>query len=402
MYVHEVTDQKWVAPHITRNHHVYHRFNSSIVHLSDNLFVVCYRCFVPDIKYLDRRIKTSAHVWNHGWDYKLEQPIITLVNITQNWGFGGVVIKTLKELTLKGKDGTIDGILNDYRIEDCRVWKHNGKIFISGSLADWYDRGGEALHHVLTEDTDIRRCLNDDCFSVMQFMGELDISTSEQLLGSKHVCLKNMWFPCVHHKHTYVLSPLGVMEKNWVYWSREKRLFVSYSVTPHVVFETISGRRGDLSSVNCDKVSSTKSALDDVKTYKGVKLVFRGGSNAIKLQSGEFMAVGHSVLSDTRIPGSQGRRHELEKTYLMFFYTFDADPPHKLNRVSDSFLPLSDYNVVFPCGVTNAPGGGFLVSYGEGDVDNNILHITTKDLNRVLYKVADLKTRKYELHEGIL
>ena len=73
----------------------------------------------------------------------------------------------------------------------------------------------------------------------------------------------------------------------------------------------------------------------------------------------------------------------------------------KIKRVTDSFLPQSDYDVVFPCGVTKAYGN-ILIAYGEGDAFNKILQITSAKLKEILYDVEELKTREYKLVDNLL
>ena len=120
MNVINVNGQKWIDKKITKNKRVYHRFNSSIIHLEKDKYIIVYRCFVPDINYINRRIMKSAHVWKNGWDFALEKPILSLVSINKNKD-GKMKINTLKELEIVGGD-FLNTILEFCRIEDCRVW----------------------------------------------------------------------------------------------------------------------------------------------------------------------------------------------------------------------------------------------------------------------------------------
>ena len=300
-------------------------------------YLMIYRCFVPDIKYLNRRNMDSAHVWESSWDFALEEPIVSLVSITKN-NNGKVKINTLKELEIKGGD-LLSVILNYSRVEDCRIWKFNKKIFISGSILNWY--GDEGVNKMMLEklfdkDTEMRRCWKNfrKCDNVLQFVGELDITTPSKFLNSKHVHLKNMTFPCLNNQLTYNPSSLGIYEKNWSYWNKGNQLFMSYSVTPHTIFKIFDKQmlktgEDSIKNTRCKKLYTTKCALDTVKTYKNKKISFRLGSPSIKLNKDEFLSIGHSVLSSKKIPQTPGRKRSLGKVYLMFVYTFDAKPPHQ-------------------------------------------------------------------------
>lgn len=151
-------------------------------------------------------------------------------------------------------------------------------------------------------------------------------------------------------------------EKNWVPFEDDGTLFLSQSISPHRVMQPIFG---------------TGACLLAYETSPNVVWdwgVLRGGSPAL-LVDGEYLAFFHSCINFPSIY-SKGKK---TLHYMMGAYTFSADPPYTLTRISPEpivgknfYHGRNDYtlwkplHVVFP--------GGFIydddyiwVVYGRQD-----------------------------------
>jgi predicted GH43/DUF377 family glycosyl hydrolase len=151
-------------------------------------------------------------------------------------------------------------------------------------------------------------------------------------------------------------------EKNWVPFSYNDSLFLSYSIHPHrVILPKTSGA--------CDFLFETEpSVIWDFG-------IIRGGTPAI-LVDGEYLAFFHSSVWNP----AAGRY-----IYSMGAYTFSARPPFQLTRISS--LPIShpdfystptneltNSHVIFPSGLI-VNGSKIQVSYGENDGAIKVIEI---------------------------
>lgn len=159
-------------------------------------------------------------------------------------------------------------------------------------------------------------------------------------------------------------------EKNWVPFDYNHKLYLSYSINPHVI---LSPSPEGICSIHY-KTSP------QISTDFGI---IRGGTPAV-LVDGEYLAFFHSVLNGV---------------YSMAAYTFEASPPFHLTRISPHVFvhpdfysspksnPISNNNVVFPAGIV-VEDDRILVSYGENDVAIKVLEIDKKLLFESLQPVA--------------
>ena len=192
----------------------------------------------------------------------------------------------------------------------------------------------------------------------------------------------------LHNGNNYSLStPLKLIyeekyhtqywQKNWIAFEWNKTLLISYTLDPH---EILYANLLDGACYHCYRTSPSLNW--DLGTL-------RGSTPPLKVD-GEFLAFFHSSII-TESPYSDGE--ELWH-YFMGAYTFSADPPFKITKitpfpiVTDKFYTKSNYykKVVFP--------GGFVVSkehiyvaYGKDDCEIWIAKINKNALKKALKPV---------------
>ncbi len=174
-------------------------------------------------------------------------------------------------------------------------------------------------------------------------------------------------------------------EKNWVPFNFKENLLVAYSLTPHLIFKP------SMSLGECTTVSSTTSVFN----WNWGEL--RGGTPAL-LDGEEYIAFFHSSI-DMESVHSKGKKIQ---HYFMGAYTFAAQPPFQITRVSPEpivgkkFYHGPEYptwkpvRVVFPMGLM-IDSQYFWVSYGRQDFEIWVAKIDKKGLYNSLVPCAEVK-----------
>jgi peptidoglycan/LPS O-acetylase OafA/YrhL len=141
-------------------------------------------------------------------------------------------------------------------------------------------------------------------------------------------------------------NPKG-MEKNWIAFRHEEKLYFVYSIEPHVI---VNVRATDGACVEQYKTSSKQ--LKEVSQHV---FAIRGSATAVRYSDGEFLAIFH-----TSGPLSG---------YSSCLYTFQAQPPFMVLRISKP-LPLHMHS--FPSSLV-VHSNKVLVGYGEADQTSRVL-----------------------------
>jgi predicted GH43/DUF377 family glycosyl hydrolase len=176
-------------------------------------------------------------------------------------------------------------------------------------------------------------------------------------------------------------------EKNWVPFDFEENLLMGYSINPHVILYPL------LRSGVCCTVASTSATID----WPWGEL--RGGTPAL-LVDGEYLAFFHS----SNAMFSKQSRGKKAQHYFMGAYTFSAQPPFELTRISPSpIVGKNFYNgkayqtwkpylqVVFPGGIV-ADKTSIYVAYGRQDHEIWIARLDKEELYKSMIPVNS-KTR---------
>jgi predicted GH43/DUF377 family glycosyl hydrolase len=162
--------------------------------------------------------------------------------------------------------------------------------------------------------------------------------------------------------------PHILWQKNWNPFVWNNTLLLSYSLNPHEVLLP------DLNTGLCNPVYETGKAIS-------WNLGPLRGSGQALLVDGEYLAFFHSgIITDSPVGGNMWH-------YFMGAYTFSAEPPFGLTKVSAApidapgFYLYSNFNkrVVYPGGFVRK-GSTIYVAYGKDDSE---AWIATIDLNNL-------------------
>lgn len=161
-------------------------------------------------------------------------------------------------------------------------------------------------------------------------------------------------------------------EKNWVPFEYNEKLYLSYTIDPHVVITPYN-------EGICKEVC--RSTATGLQWNWGT---LRGGTPAVFVDD-QYLGFFHS---------SKSGRNKV-RYYYIGAYTFEARPPFRLTAISSKPLehrdfyttpktPLTSAKVLFPCGIV-AKENTIYVSYGENDGGIKVLEIDKKLLYKSLY-----------------
>jgi len=175
-------------------------------------------------------------------------------------------------------------------------------------------------------------------------------------------------------------------EKNWSPFDYEGRVLLSYSISPHLVFEPLLD-----GSESCSFFSLSSSEIG----WKWGEL--RGGTPALRIGS-SYLAFFHSSI-DMKSVHSEG---ESALHYFIGAYMFEKDKPFKLTHVSkepiigENFYHGKKYpyywkpvQAVFPCGFVH-DGEYIYLSYGRQDHEIWIAKIDKQKLIETLSPVGEV------------
>lgn len=217
-----------------------------------------------------------------------------------------------------------------YSIEDMRIFQHAGATMASFTSATQTEKGWLAVIALASIGNDRR-------------------------------------FSWVHHMD----SPKGErVEKNWVFFSHDDRLFMVYYPSPHVVYE-VEFQDGKPVPTTCWEAENWKAA--------GFMENARGGAPPV-LVGDEFYHFYHSQ-----------HRHGYGTAYQTGLYTFEAKPPWNLKRIVKGPL-LGLVPSKRPCDVIFVTGAGLAgdrwnLSCGLMDQETVGISLGFDDVERLLEPV---------------
>ncbi len=163
------------------------------------------------------------------------------------------------------------------------------------------------------------------------------------------------------------------VEKNWVPFVKDNKLLLSYNLMPHKVMELEDTRKNSLIHYTYENNPCFSRFFWDWGEP-------RGGTPA-KLVNGEYLAFFHSCFGKKK------------KWYVMGAYTYQANPPYKVTKVSKYpilFGKIKNTRIVFPCGFIEQKENNknlIYVSYGENDSISKIVVIDKEKLYESMQKV---------------
>jgi len=137
-------------------------------------------------------------------------------------------------------------------------------------------------------------------------------------------------------------NPEG-MEKNWIAFLHDDALYYVYSIVPHVIVQV---RSADGACVNQYETTSR-----DLKKLSKTVSAIRGSATAVRYSETEYLALLHTT--------------EPSVGYSTHLYTFEAQPPFAVKRVSKK-LSLQGGGRAFPSSLSLIHDK-VLIGYGDDD-----------------------------------
>jgi len=165
-------------------------------------------------------------------------------------------------------------------------------------------------------------------------------------------------------------------EKNWLWFFHEDRLHMLYSAQPHVVTRW----------TNDFKVEYEYRTGEPEKPLPWAYGIMRGGTPPIRISDDEYLTFFHSSL-DTK--------DKYHRRYYMGAYTFKAQPPFNVTRITTEPLLVGSWQdvwaerkplVVFPCG-SRLKDDKWLVTMGINDLACAWIEIPHAELEPLLQPV---------------
>lgn len=199
-----------------------------------------------------------------------------------------------------------------------------------------------------------------------------DVYIAELLFDEKHFFLSNP-IKLIHKEYSHIL-----WQKNWNPFEWNGMLLLSYSINPHEVITP------DLETGNCKRLHQTKK---DIDWHLGT---LRGGTPA-NLIDGEYLAFFHSgTIMSSPFSDNRNLWH-----YFMGAYTFSADPPFELSKISTAYIDSPGFytysayekRVIYPGGYVVEDNHLYL-AYGKDDSE---IWIATLDLTELKNSLVPVK-----------
>jgi predicted GH43/DUF377 family glycosyl hydrolase len=183
--------------------------------------------------------------------------------------------------------------------------------------------------------------------------------------------------PAVKLIHADKYETQSRWQKNWVPFIWKDKLLLGYSLTPHEILEPT------LTTGQCHTLCATPTRSH----WRWGQL--RGGAPA-QLVDGEYLAFFHSSLMTI----TEASRGEACMHYFMGAYTFSADPPFAITRISPCPIKAKEFYSPSDSGKKVIYPGGYAVSgphihlaYGRNDCE---IWIATLDKERLLSTLKPL------------
>lgn len=233
------------------------------------------------------------------------------------------------------------------------------------------------LHRIDLDYTDLSNCT--ECFQNIYANGIEDprlfsFKGQDWIIGN---CLgsSKQPHPCVNAMCIFKISdpitsfrvlipPIGVgamqRQKNWSPFVWEDKLYCEYSIKPHIIFKI------DVETGLTEELYRTGDTSVDITADDSL----RGGTPPVLIElvgRKLFLGIGHIRSSST-------------SDYLHFLYTFEAEPPFKVNKITRVFKLDKAEKIQFAAGLS-ALNDNIYISYGVDDCYNRI---SVYNLQRIL------------------
>jgi hypothetical protein len=368
-------------------------FNPSLAHYKDNLYLCLYRKFVrfPELKQkgddYDYSVFDKLNI-NHPWlggpnssfwwksYYGFDKSGIAILSIDDN---NNVNITNLQLNIFEIINGIKTSInSNPIKGVDARLLHLGNGFFVS------------SYNTFLGNRSDIS-------------LKEGDCGNWCGLISTRIIEIKND--ELIFHPEV-VLCPekSNRVEKNWSFWLHNKKLSLSYGLeNGHEIFQL---NLYPNKTIGCTGITKNKSIIffNKFKKYYKNKIHISVTTPAISFNDIEYIGVGHikykyennlGDIQNTKLSNFtlqmtlENKKFHPIYVYLMFFYTFNP-VDGGVTKISNMFLPQSDYVLCFPSGISKTPNNSFLISYGDSDVKCRFFKTSYVEIVDSLYDINNI------------
>lgn len=357
----------------------YRRFNNSLIHFRDDIYLMTYRIFLPSK--VSRTFKSDSrnrHPWSSNWSSVLDDTVVAVLKKHPNHRF-----EVLKELWLH-----YPAHLRNFagNLQDARIVKLKGHFYLYGQawITPWADMAPEIFQQ--HPSATIKDCLNEkaDCALVTVLLERIDIPV-DSCGHPKAINIVEINLPCLNNPVTYQKWGYDVVEKNWCFFEHKKDVFFEYMLSPHIVFD-----------LQCQNKYETESPITRVAKDVGCGIFFSPGGPLVRWDEHHLLGCGHvkyRYKCTTLLAGTQKKYMHPQAwggfIYGMFFYLVRQKPPFELTAFSHAFLPNHEkmqYTIVFPmaCIPLDQKQSTWAISYGEGDDTPDVMIMTRPEIEKLL------------------
>lgn len=357
----------------------YRRFNNSLIHFRDDIYLMTYRWFLPlKVSHQFKSDSRNRHPWSSNWSSILDNTVVAVLRRHPDHRF-----EVLKELRLNYPFRLRNFAGN---LQDARLVKLKGHFYLYGQawITPWADMAPEiSKQH---PQSSIRDCLTEeaDCALVTVLLEKIDLPLDRHGLP-KAINVVEINLPCLKQPSVYQKRGQDIVEKNWCFFEHQKEVFFEYLLSPHIVYD-----------MKCQTKYETESPITKVAKDIGCGIFFSPGGPLMPWDEHHFLGCGHvkyrykctTLLANTHHkymhPQNWGGL-----VYGMFFYLIRREPPFEVVSFSHAFLPHHEnmhYTIVFPmaCIPVDPKHETWAISYGEGDDTPNIMILPRSDIQDLL------------------
>lgn len=359
------------------------KFNNSIIHLEDDLYLMSYRVWFDDKhKVIPKKSGDKGHPWYSIWkEKKYDGTGIALLRIDNN-----DKVTVISDNIERNSNGRVD--VRVFRMID-------GKLYVN--FNSWDKIRGHGFDNSQVEE---HNCKGEVC--TLYKIAQLNLTKYNNRNINYHFTKEKIF--CKNY--------VNIIEKNWSHWIDNKNCEnkFSYSISPnHTIL--------DHSKKNCKYIK--KQFLNFYRLEKAYDwtIYFSLTTPAIKYSDNLNIAVGHCKVNTNKLRELErnDKHNKLIKfinknikkstvmhygglIYFMYFYIFNDKG--KILRMSDCFIPnkSNPYLLVFPMGITqkNNDPDTFYVSYGEGDFRSKLMVINRKKIESLVKPAESINIDNYK------
>lgn len=370
-----------------------YKFNNSICHLKDNIYMMTYRLIFND------EYKHPWKLWNDSTNFK--NPI---QNTTYKYNYETISSYLSKDYfkycRYKLNSKFVTNFSEKYEVNDMAVYDSTGLVIFKIKNPSNYEilfNTPTLFKNIWNHDTRIYNLDNKFYFVYNSFLMEGDKIRCAMLMSQFNIDLSSGDITIFDEKFINNKVKNNLVEKNWTLLNDK---YIQYSID------------GEHKIINNH---TNKFEITQVPLIKYLKKLYKNKiyfslSTPIQKINGKNIGIGHCKINfrhlypNTNFQKFNDKYIKLNKNIklhghlIYFFYFYVFDDKHNVISISNAFIPSyfnnhDPYYLVFPIGFTKYKHDIFIISYGEGDARCKLMYIHK---NKILATLQDIKTIDFD------